>query len=202
MSGTFPTSPAASSVTIKSIEPTLVSVTQNLKRQVRRRGGQRWQLDVEFPPMTRAEFAPIYAFAVKQQGQFETFTYTPPVISTSQGDTSESPVVNGAVSVGANQATIDGVTDPKSGIMKAGDFFKFSGHSKIYMATADLDADSGSGVATTLSFAPNLLNSVANDETITFVSVPFTVAFTQDISQFNTDVTALFGFTMSLIEVF
>ena len=50
MSGTFPTSPAANSVTIKSIEPTLVSITQNLKRQVRRRGGQRWQLDIEFPP--------------------------------------------------------------------------------------------------------------------------------------------------------
>ena len=116
MSGTFPTSPAASSVTIKSIEPTLVSVTQNLKRQVRRRGGQRWQLDVEFPPMTRSEFAPIYAFAVKQQGQFETFTYTPPVISTTQGDASESPVVNGAVSVGASQATLDGFSSAQSGL--------------------------------------------------------------------------------------
>ena len=58
--------------------------------------------------MTRAEFAPIYAFAVKQQGQFETFTYVPPVISTSQGS-SASPVVNGAVSVGANQVNIDGL---------------------------------------------------------------------------------------------
>ena len=200
MSGTFPTSPSASSVTIKSIEPTLVSVTQNLKRQVRRRGGQRWQLDVEFPPMTRAEFAPIYAFAVKQQGQFETFTYVPPVIGTSQGDTSESPVVNGAVSVGANQANVDGLTASQSGIIKAGDFFKFSGHTKVYMAT--LDMDSASSGDSTLTFAPNLLNSVANDETITFVSVPFTVAFTQDISQFNTDTTNLFGFTMSLIEVF
>ena len=200
MSGTFPTSPSASSVTIKSIEPTLVSVTQNLKRQVRRRGGQRWQLDVEFPPMTRSEFAPIYAFAVKQQGQFETFTYVPPVIGTSQGDTSESPVVDGAVSVGANQANIDGLTASQSGIIKAGDFFKFSGHTKVYMAT--LDMDSASSGDSTLTFAPNLLNAVANDETITFVSVPFTVAFTQDISQFNTDATALFGFSMSLIEVF
>ena len=200
MSGTFPTSPAASSVTIKSIEPTLVSVTQNLKRQVRRRGGQRWQLDVEFPPMTRSEFAPIYAFAVKQKGQFETFTYTPPVISTTQGDASESPVVNGAVSVGANQVNIDGLPITTPSIMKAGDLFKFSGHSKVYMATADVDS-LGSGDST-LDFAPNLLNSVANDETITIASVPFTVAFTQDISQFNTDTTALFGFTMSLIEVF
>jgi hypothetical protein len=202
MSGSFPTSPAASSVNIKSLEPTLVSVTQNLKRQVRRRGGQRWLLEVKFPPMTRTEFAPIYAFAMKQQGQFETFTYVPPVISTSQGDTSESPVVNGALSVGANSAIIDGVTDPKTGIIKAGDFFKFSGHSKVYMATADLDSNSAGGVTPTLNFAPNLLNAVADDETITFASVPFTVAFAQDITQFNTDVSALYGFSMSLVEVF
>ena len=113
MSGSFPTSPAASSVSVTSLEPTLVSVTQNLKRQVRRRGGQRWLLEVEFPPMTRAEFAPIYAFAMKQQGQFETFTFIPPVISTSQGDTTESPVVDGAVSIGASSATIDGLTETR-----------------------------------------------------------------------------------------
>ena len=200
MSGSFPNSPAASSVSVTSLEPTLVSVTQNLKRQVRRRGGQRWLLEVEFPPMTRAEFAPIYAFAMKQQGQFETFTFIPPVISTSQGDTTESPVVDGAVSIGASSATIDGLTASESGIIKAGDFFKFSGHSKIYMATADLDAD-GTGHAT-LNFAPDLLNAVANDETITFASVPFTVAFTEDVTQFNTDVSTLFGYSMSLIEVF
>ena len=200
MSGTFPTSPAASSVSITSLEPTLVSISQNLKRQVRKRGGQRWQLEVEFPPMTRSEFAPIYAFAIKQKGQFETFTYVPPIVSTSQGDTTESPVVDGALTVGTSSATIDGLTASESGIIKAGDFFKFSGHSKIYMATADLDAD-GTGHGT-LSFAPDLLNAVANDETITFAAVPFTVAFTQNLTQFNTDTTALYGFSMSLIEVF
>ena len=157
-------------------------------------------LEIEFPPMTRSEFAPIYAFAMKQQGQFETFTYVPPVISTSQGDTTENPVVDGAVSVGASSATIDGLTASESGIIKAGDFFKFSGHSKIYMATADMDADGTSHA--TLNFAPNLLNAVANDETITFAAVPFTVSFTEDITQFNTDVTALYGFSMSLVEVF
>jgi hypothetical protein len=150
--------------------------------------------------MTRAEFAPIYAFAMKQQGQFETFTYVPPVISTSQGDTTENPVVDGAVSVGASSATIDGLTASESGIIKAGDFFKFSGHSKVYMATADMDADGTSHA--TLNFAPNLLNAVANDETITFASVPFTVAFTEDITQFSTDVSSLYGFTMSLAEIF
>ena len=200
MSGTFPTSPAPNSVEIQSLEPNLVSVTQNLKRQVRSRGGQRWSLKVSFPPLTRSEFAPIYAFAIAQKGQFETFTFTPPVVSVSQGDTSESPVVNGALAVGVNTASLDGLTASKSYIIRAGDFFKFSGHSKVYMATADLHADSNN--AGTLTFAPNLQSSVANNETITFASVPFVCSFTTDITSFNTDTSNLYALNFELVEIF
>jgi len=200
MSGTFPTSPAPSSVEIQSLEPNLVSVTQNLKRQVRTRGGQRWSLKVSFPPMTRSEFAPIYAFAMAQRGQFESFVFTPPVISVSQGVTSQNPVVNGAVAIGSNSASIDGLTASTNGIIKAGDFFKFSGHSKVYMATADMDSASNS--TATLSFAPNLISAVANNETITFASVPFVCSFTSDSTNFATDTTGLYGLEFELIEIF
>ena len=84
MSGACPTSPAPNSVQVKSFEPTLVSVTNNLKRQARSRGSQRWLLSVNYPALTRANFAPLYAFSMKQKGQFDTFTFTPPVISTTQ----------------------------------------------------------------------------------------------------------------------
>ena len=200
MSGTFPTSPAPNSVEIQSLEPNLVSVTQNLKRQMRSRGGQRWSLKVSFPPLTRSEFAPIYAFAIAQKGQFETFTFTPPVVSVSQGDTSESPVVNGALAVGVNTASLDGLTASKSYIIRAGDFFKFSGHSKVYMATADLHSDGSN--AGTLTFAPNLQSSVANNETITFASVPFVCSFTTDITSFNTDTSNLYALNFELVEIF
>jgi len=63
-----------------------------------------------------------------------------------------------------------------------------------------MDADGTSHA--TLNFAPNLLNAVANDETIVFSAVPFTVSFGDDITQFNTDVSALYGFSMSLVEIF
>ena len=127
MAGTFPSSPAASDVSVQSIEPTLVSTTISLKRQVRSRGGQRWLLNVSFPPMTRAEFAPIYAFSVKQKGQYETFTYVPPTISTTQGASSETPAVDDTnVVAGDTSCNIDGMTVSTSNILKAGDFIKFS----------------------------------------------------------------------------
>jgi len=200
MSGSFPTSPAPNSVQVRSFEPTLVSVSNSLKRQTRSRGTQRWLMSVNYSPMTRANFAPLYAFSMKQKGQFDSFTFTPPVISTTQGQSSESPVVNGALAVGVSSAAIDGLTASTSDILKAGDFFKFSGHTKVYMATDDMDSD-GSGAAT-LNFAPALVNAVANDETLTISAVPFTVAFTTDLTSFNTDASSLYGFSIELAEVF
>ena len=199
MAGTFPSSPAASDVSVQSIEPTLVSVAISLKRQVRSRGGQRWLLNASFPPMTRAQFAPIYAFAVKQKGQYETFTYVPPTISTTRGDSGESPVVDGAISSGATSASIDGLTASTSNILRSGDFIKFSDHAKVYMVTDDMSSD-GSGDAT-LSFHPTAVQDIADDSTVTIASVPFTVSFQDDAQEFGTNFTNLYSYEIALLEV-
>lgn len=200
MAGTFPSSPAASDIQVQSIEPTLVSTTISLKRQVRSRGGQRWMLNVSFPPMTRAEFAPIYAFSVKQKGQYETFTYVPPTISTTRGSSGETPVVNGAISAGAVTASVDGLTASTSNILRAGDFIKFSDHTKIYMVTDDMSSD-GSGEAT-LNFHPAATEAIPDDATITIASVPFTVSFQDDVREFGTNITNLYSYEINLIEVY
>jgi len=200
MSGTFPASPAAQSVSVQSIEPTLVSTTISLKRQVRSRGGQRWLLDVVFAPMTRAEFAPLYSFSIQQRGQYETFLYSPPTISTTRGLTAESPVVNDTgVSAGDSACSVDGLTASTSNILRKGDFIKFSDHSKVYMVTDDLTSD-GSGEAV-LNFAPAATQAITNNSTITTSNVPFTVSFQNDLSEFGTTYTNIYGFDISLIEV-
>lgn len=200
MAGTFPSSPAASDIQVQSIEPTLVSTTISLKRQVRSRGGQRWMLNVSFPPMTRAEFAPIYAFSVKQKGQYETFTYVPPTISTTRGSSGETPVVKGAISAGAVTANVDGLTASTSNILRAGDFIKFSDHTKIYMVTDDMSSD-GSGDAT-LNFHPAATEAIPNNATITIASVPFTVSFQDDVREYGTNYTNLYSYEINLIEVY
>jgi hypothetical protein len=75
MSGSYPTTPVPKSITITGISPALVSVTHSLRRQVRSRGGQRWKIEADYAPLTRAAFAPLFAFANAQRGQYETFTY-------------------------------------------------------------------------------------------------------------------------------
>ena len=198
MSGTFPTSPEASRINIKSVSPTFVSTSHSFKEQRRRRGGHRWLLEIEFPPMTRSEFAPVYAFAVKQRGQYETFTYYPPTVSSPQGTATGTPVVNGAQSAGDNTIVTDGWSNSITAL-KAGDFLKFAGHDKVYMVVEDATSD-GSGNAT-LTIEPPLRSSVADDEGITVSDVPFTVRFADDIAEFDGGAPNIFSFNMGLIEV-
>jgi hypothetical protein len=187
----FPTSPEANYITISSITPSFTSITQNLKRQVRSRGGQRWAISATYPPMSRATFAPLWAFAQKQKGQYGSFTYVPPLYGDSSGSaTGTYRVNNGAgYAVGISTIACDGLT----GTLKAGDFIKFAGHDKVYSITAD--------ATTSLVIEPPLLSAVVDDEVITYNSVPFTVAFINDTQEMKTTVDGFITYQISLVEV-
>ena len=101
MSGTFPSSPAPSSVSISSNQNTIVSTTVSGRRQARQIDGQRFRLTLKFPVMSRSEFAPILAFIMKQRSQLESFQFTPPTVDDSLGSANTVISVNGAVSAGA-----------------------------------------------------------------------------------------------------
>lgn len=199
MSGTFPSTPTPAAIEVQSIEPTLISVTSNLTRQARSRGGQRWGFSVSFPPMTRAQFDPIYSFAIAQRGQYETFIWVPTTIGTTRGESGETPIIDGALSAGVTSASIKSLTASTSNIIRSGDFLKFSGHSKVYMCTADMSSD-GSGDAT-LAFVPKLTTAVADEENVVIASVPFNVAFTTDINSYGTNATTFYSYEIELIEV-
>ena len=197
MSGTFPTSPAFNSLNVKSVQHTYVSRALSGRRQVRQLGGQFWKMTATFPPMTRAQFAPIYAFVVKQRGRYESFTIVPAVVSTGQGSPAGTPLVNGASQTGRSLVT-DG-WNASIAIFKAGDFLKIAGNDKVYMCTTDVSSD-GSGNAT-ISIEPALVASPADDGAITHSSVSFTVALTSGIQEFSTDTSGLFSYELDFEEV-
>ena len=126
----FPQNPKPNNIKITSVSPTLVSLTHSLKRQVRRRGGQRWLLEISYPPLTREQFAPIWAFSIAQQGQFKTFGYIPEIYGTTSGDATGTCLSSGIYNAGDASISVVGLT----GTLKGGDFIKFAGHDKVYMA--------------------------------------------------------------------
>jgi hypothetical protein len=199
MSGTFPSTPVANSVSINSQQTTIVSTTTSGRRQARQIDGQRFALRVSFPTMSRSEFAPIFAFIMKQRSQLESFTYSPPTISSSLGVASGIISVNGAISAGATSCSIDGMANSTTGVFKAGDYFRFTGQTKVYMCVADVSSN-GSGQGT-LTFEPPLRTAVADNAVLVYSNVDFTVGLIADIQEFNVGTENLFQYQVDFIEV-
>ena len=135
----------------------------------------------------------------KQRSGKENFTIIPPEITLARGDVSGTVLVNGVHAVGDTTIAVDAMT----GTLKAGDFIKFAGHDKVYMVVADVTAD-GSNEAT-LTIEPPLLTALANNEVVTYDSVPFTVHLINDMQEFGVvgadkDGNALYQFEFDVEE--
>ena len=197
MSGTYPTSPTFRAIGFSSEQKTITSTTDSGKMFSVQVDGQRWKFSASYPPMTRTTFAPVYAFIIKQRGQKETFTIVTPVISRARGHEVNNVAVDGSHTAGDTTIAIDGHHNNSAGAFLAGDLVKFGGHDKVYMIVEDVTP---SGNASTITIEPPLRSALADDATITYDNVPFTVRLTNDVQQFNTDDIDKYTFEVDFIE--
>ena len=193
MAGTYPTTPEFASVGFASEQKTITSTTDSGKIFSVQVDGQRFKFSASYPPMNRSEFAPVYAFIMKQRSQKETFQIALPDLKNAKGDVSGVVETNGTASAGDTSVTVDGMT----GTLKAGDFIKFNGHSKVYMVVADATASAGSA---TLTIEPPLRENLSDNEVVTYDGVEFTVRLTNDVQEFNTSDLDLYRFEVDFIE--
>ena len=77
----FPPISQTASVTLKSTQPTRVSVSHSLKQQSRTTGAQRWALQLTLPPLTKAQFMPYFSFLLARRGQADPFTIVVPTLT-------------------------------------------------------------------------------------------------------------------------
>lgn len=198
MSGQFPTSPVAQDASIGSQQNTIVSVTTSGRVQTRQIDGQKFTITLDYAPMNRSKFAPIKAFIMKQRAKLNTFTIIPPVVSNAQGVASTVISTNASVSAGATTCTVDNMTTSTNGILKAGDYFRFTGQAKVYMCVEDLNAD-GSGEGT-LTFEPPLRTDVTDNTILIYDNVDFTVRLKNDIQEYSIVTNDLYKYQIDLIE--
>ncbi len=201
MSGTFPTDLIPVGAQIKSITNTRVSNPHSAKRTARSGDTQRFMYTLPYPPMTRADFARLYAFMMKQRGQFAVFQIElPPPFNAPQGSwaTATSVKVDGANQTGRTLNLKD-FTASQSDVVKAMDFFTIAGDLKVYTVVEDASSD-GSGLAT-VTIEPALqIETLADGAVITHTNVQLTVADTSDELRLDVD-TALHGrLSLELLE--
>mgnify|MGYP003151536958 CR=1 FL=1 len=183
MSGAFPISSSKfETMGIQSIQPTIISKSISGKKLSRTIDSQRWAFTISIIISTRATaYGELMAFIVKQRSGKENFTIIPPELEDARGNESGTLLVNGVHAVGDTTIAIDGFAGDGAGRLLAGDFLKFA-HDKIYMVVSDVTSSSN---AATVTIEPPLTTALANDSSVTYDNVPFTVHLTNDVQEFG-----------------
>ena len=200
MSGAFPISSASfETMGIKSIQNTIISKSLSGKKLSRQIDNQRFGFTASIIVGKRSDiYGELMAFIVKQRSSKENFTIIPPEVEDARGNETGTLAVNGSHTAGDTTIAIDGFAGDGAGRLKAGDFIKFNGHTKVYMVVSDVTAD-GSNEAT-LTIEPPLRSAISDNASVTYDGVEFTVRLTNDLQQFSTDDLDTFKFEVDFIE--
>jgi hypothetical protein len=122
----------------------------------------------------------VTSFVAKQYGQLESFQIVLPRISytKSTNQTTTTVTTSSAATKGAKAVSVTGVGTGKD-LLKAGDYFRFNNHTKVYMCVDDWSAGQQ------LFFSGGLVSNVPSGTQLTITAVPFTVILDQDIDEWT-----------------
>ena len=184
MSGAFPISSAAfETMGIQSKQNTIISKSLSGKKLSRQIDNQRFGFTAKIIVGKRSDiYGELMAFIIKQRSAKENFTIIPPEVEDARGVETGTLAVNGSHTAGDKTIAIDGFAADTANRLRTGDFIKFNGHTKIYMVVADVTSSSN---AATVTIEPPLVSALADDETVSYDNIPFTVHLTNDIQEFG-----------------
>jgi hypothetical protein len=103
-------------------------------------------------------------------------------------------VTRANLAIGSANVTVDTSNTGVAEVLRAGDYFKFANHSKVYQAV--INCNSLSDGNATLTFASPTVSNVPAGTSLTITNVPFTAI----IDSTEQDVTVGFG-GMTEVEV-
>lgn len=195
MSGTFPASPAFSAVNFKINTPTLVTQTNSGKSRRVGMGHSYYTFSVKYTNLTRSDQGPIVGFISQQYGPLESFQVVLPELSYSKVANQTTTVVTTSASVlaGVDQVAVTGVGSGKN-LLRAGDFFKFANHSKVYMCAVTWTTGNP------LYFSGSLVADVPSGTQIIYTAVPFTVILENEVQQYDVGIGGMTNMSLDMRE--
>lgn len=158
---TAPTSVAPRSV--RMTQRSIVGVSASPftgQQQVYAHQGMWWEMDVQLPPMARADAEAWISALVSLNGREGTFLFGPPGAGATRG-TATAVTVSGASQTGRT------LTVSTNGTLKAGDYFQLGSGATARLHKILADAASGTQ---TLEIWPALRSSPANGATVAIAS--------------------------------
>jgi hypothetical protein len=213
MSGTLPYN-NFNRVSVRSNSPTLTTVAVSGQRQSKGLGAQFWQISAEYAPLSRIQFNEIMGFINKQRGSLFQFNVIIPQLSLPSGDygrllrvfTTHNPTVAAAAPVGTTRLTLNTLsasTFAANGAnaavaLRAGDFIKFAGHSKVYQI---VETAAVVGSQAVIDIYPPLIFPVVTEQAV-INNVPFQVFNTNASQEFQFETGGRTNIILELQEAF
>jgi hypothetical protein len=176
----FPTDLIASA-SIVSIDTTRINTSLSGRESRSQQSTQYWEMTANTIVMDASERRSLLAHIATSRGQLNSFEYTPP-FANNDSTYSSTITVNTAAAAGSTGISVKSSVNPSGQVpIKAGEFLKFSNHSKVYMATADLTLTlSGGFYVGTLAVYPGITTALTTSHTVTYTTVPFTFRLASD----------------------
>lgn len=192
----LPASPKPISARVSAVSNVGVSESEfSFVTQKQVHSGQRWEIDLEFPPMTAAEAGDWLAFILKMNGKEGTVLVEDPDRQTANGVATGTPLVKGGSQTG-NSLITDGWTPSTADILKAGDLIQIGNY--MYMVLNDVASD-GSGDAT-LDIWPNLRAAPSDNAAITVSNCKTLMRLAGNNPAWTTNNMKHYGIVISFVE--
>ncbi|MBB1307298.1 hypothetical protein [Pseudoalteromonas sp. SR43-5] len=137
----------------------------------------KWGIDLTTPKLKYADVMGLFSFVCSLGGQYNPclFANPYPPIGTGTG----LALMRENALQGAQSVALYNLPGAKSGIFEAGDFIKFSNHSKVYMVTQSLNSN-GAGQGTVYFTPPLRIGTAQNTALSAGPDVNFTMRLKSD----------------------
>lgn len=172
----FPVDLGFAATNFNTITPALVSETNSGKIRRAGFGHSYYTWECQFPTLTFDQAKYVQGFLAQAAGQIFSFEIVMPKLSYSAAANATSTLTHGAASAGARSVSVTGTANHQ--VIKSGDFFKFSGHTKVYQATTDLTLSAGG--TGTLNFSGGLVQAISSSGTVSRNAFPWTACVEED----------------------
>ena len=188
----YPTDPVFEAVNFKLVTPSQVTETNSGKVRRTGYGVSYYTWEASYSTLTPLEAGTVTGYLAQTFGPQLSFEIILPQISyTKLSNQTTNTVTVGSTNsgigatntVGAKVVKLTGCGANKP-VLAAGDFFKFSNHSKVYMCVSPCTADINGNA--TLYFSGSLTNTiVSGTTTLTITAVPFTAILSEDVQEWS-----------------
>lgn len=209
---TMPTVTGIMNISLRAINGTLTTRSPfSYKEQVQNFGAQRWEADVNLPPMKRAAAETWIAWLMSLKGQVGTFYLSDPTAATPRGaarDTNTIEVFNDGSTLIPKNDTMYLDTDQNSitGYLKAGDYLQLGTSSdntqQLHKVLQDVDTDANGGA--TVYIWPNIRRAAHKVDNYAQIKVQNTAGvfrLASSVTDWDINRAQTYGLSFSAIEV-